>query len=65
MTSRPRRRWLQFSLRSFVFAITLFAVWLGYVSFRAREQREASPGSRSGTPWGRVVWVVSWATSTI
>ena len=40
MTARPSRRWLQFSLRTFVIVITVFAAWLGYVSFRAREQRE-------------------------
>ena len=42
MSDKPkRRRWLQFSLRTFVIVITLFAMWLGYISFRAREQRTA------------------------
>ena len=41
MPARPNRRWLQFSLRTFVVVITLFAAWLGYVSFRAREQQAA------------------------
>ena len=29
MTARPTRRWLQFSLRTFLIALTLFATWLG------------------------------------
>ncbi len=41
MTTRPNRRWLQFSLRTFLIVLTLLAMGLGYVSFRAREQREA------------------------
>lgn len=41
MTARPSRRWLQFSLRTFVIVITLFSAWLGYISFRVREQRTA------------------------
>lgn len=41
MTARPNRRWLQFSLRTFLIVLTLLAMGLGYVSFRAREQRAA------------------------
>jgi internalin A len=41
MTAKPKRRWLQFSLKSFLIVVTLFAVWLGYFSLRAREQRAA------------------------
>ena len=36
-----RRRWLQFSLRGFLVALTAFAIWLGVIANRAREQREA------------------------
>ena len=36
-----RRRWFQYSLRSFLILLTVFAVWLGVVVNRAREQREA------------------------
>lgn len=36
-----RRRWLQFSLRGFLVALTAFAVWLGIVGYRARKQAEA------------------------
>jgi hypothetical protein len=36
-----RRRWLQFSLRGFLVAMTLFAVWLGWVAERAMRQKEA------------------------
>lgn len=35
------RRWLQFSLRSFLVLLTALAVWLGIVVNRVREQREA------------------------
>jgi hypothetical protein len=38
---KPRRRWFQYSLRSFLVPLTAFAVWLGVVVDRAREQREA------------------------
>jgi hypothetical protein len=36
-----RRRWLQFSLRGLIALLTVFAIWLGVVVNRAREQREA------------------------
>ena len=35
------RRWLQYSLRSFLVVLTAFAIWLGVAVNRAREQREA------------------------
>lgn len=35
------RRWFQFSLRGFLVALTVFAVWLGWQVDRARQQREA------------------------
>ena len=38
---KPYRRWFQYSLRSFLILLTVFAVWLGVVVNRAREQREA------------------------
>jgi hypothetical protein len=37
----PTRRWLQYSLRSFLVVLTAFAIWLGVAVNRAREQREA------------------------
>jgi hypothetical protein len=36
-----RRRWFQYSLRSFLVVLTALAVWLGVVVRRATEQREA------------------------
>lgn len=39
--TRRRRRWFQYSLRSFLILLTALAVWLGIVVQRAREQREA------------------------
>jgi len=38
---QPRRRWFQYSLRSFLILVTALAVWLGIIVNRAREQREA------------------------
>lgn len=35
------RRWLQFSLRGFLLAMTAFAVWLGLVAEKAERQKEA------------------------
>lgn len=35
------RRWLQFSLRGFLLATTVFAVWLGLVAEKAMRQKEA------------------------
>ena len=35
------RRWLQFSLRGFLLATTVFAVWLGFVAEKAVRQKEA------------------------
>jgi hypothetical protein len=37
----PTRRWLQYSLRSFLILLTALAVWLGIIVKRAAEQREA------------------------
>ncbi|HUY89571.1 MAG TPA: hypothetical protein VMV10_12625 [Pirellulales bacterium] len=36
-----RRRWLQFSLRGLLALLTVFAIWLGFIVNRIREQREA------------------------
>jgi len=36
-----RRRWLQFSLRTFLVALTVFGVWLGFQVNRAHRQRRA------------------------
>jgi hypothetical protein len=38
---KPRRRYLTFSLRTLFVLTTAFAIWLGVVVNRAREQREA------------------------
>ena len=38
---KPRRRWLQYSLRTFFVLLTVFCVWLGWMSYEAREQRKA------------------------
>ena len=46
MTTEPtkpktKRRWLQFSLRTFFVLLTVFCVWLGWTVHRANEQRKA------------------------
>ena len=46
MTTEPnkpkrRRRWLQFSLRTFFVLLTVFCVWLGWTVHQARNQKEA------------------------
>ncbi|MCH7727821.1 MAG: leucine-rich repeat domain-containing protein [Planctomycetes bacterium] len=37
---KPRRRWLQYSLRTFFVLLTVFGVWLGVVVHRANAQRK-------------------------
>lgn len=39
-TKKPRRRWLQFGLRSLLMAMTTFGVWLGVHMQRVRRQKE-------------------------
>lgn len=41
MTSPSKRRWLRYSLRSALAALTLFCIWFGYLCNRAYEQRKA------------------------
>jgi hypothetical protein len=38
--SKPKRRWPQFSLRTFFVLMTAFAVWFGWAMHNAREQRK-------------------------
>ena len=38
---KPRRRWLQFSLRTLFVVVTVFCVWMGLVTKAARDQRQA------------------------
>jgi hypothetical protein len=38
---KPRRRVVQFSLRTFFILLTLFAVWFGWAIQKAREQKKA------------------------
>ncbi len=36
-----RRRWRQFSLAALLIAVTIAAVWIGWLAHRVRQQREA------------------------
>ena len=38
---KPKRCWLQFSLRTFFVLLTVFCVWLGWTVHQANEQRKA------------------------
>ncbi len=40
-TTRPRRRWLRFSLRTMLLLVTALSVWLGVKVNQARRQKEA------------------------
>jgi len=51
---KPRRRWLQFSLRTLFVVVTVFCVWMGITAKRAKDQRlavEAIEGSG-----GRIIY---------
>ncbi|HEV3166624.1 MAG TPA: hypothetical protein VGZ22_21545 [Isosphaeraceae bacterium] len=52
-TTRPKRRWLTISLRALVLLILVIAVWLGYVTNRARRQAEAVAALTSRRSWAR------------
>ena len=44
---KPKRRWLQFSLRTLFIVVTVFCVWLAITAKRAREQRQAVEAIRA------------------
>ena len=37
---KHKRRWLRFSLKSFLVVLTVFCVWLGALVYRVNQQRE-------------------------
>ncbi len=39
---KPKRRWLRFSLRSFLIFLTILGIWLGWFLYRVERQREAA-----------------------
>jgi len=41
MTDKPKRRWLQFSLRTLFVVVTVFCVWMGIIAKQARDQKQA------------------------
>ena len=43
-TSKPRRHWFRFSLRTMMVAIALICVWLGVISYRANKQKQRGGG---------------------
>ncbi|MCH7725193.1 MAG: hypothetical protein IH991_01740 [Planctomycetes bacterium] len=38
---KRKRRWLRYSLRTFLLLLTVFAVWLGLLVHRVNKQKEA------------------------
>jgi len=53
-TSKPRRRWLQFSLRTLMVLVVVFGVglgWLAHEVHQARQQREALKAITLRHPW--------------
>jgi hypothetical protein len=48
---KPRRRWLQFGLRSLLLLITVFGVWFGLYIKRVRRQKEAVQAIREFGGW--------------
>jgi len=56
MPFKPTRHWFQYSLRSFLVALTVVAVWLGVVVNRTREQREAVKAIEAAGGWVGYDW---------
>jgi len=50
---KPKRQWLQFSLRTLFVVVTVFCIWLGVITKKAREQRLAVEAIRA---WGGSVF---------
>ncbi|OHB69428.1 MAG: hypothetical protein A2V70_05905 [Planctomycetes bacterium RBG_13_63_9] len=48
---KPKRRWLQFSLRTLFVATTLLAIWLGILVHGARRQAQAVKAIRAAGGW--------------
>lgn len=48
---KPRRRWLQFGLRTLFLATTIFGIWLGFHMKRVRRQKEAVQAIREFGGW--------------
>lgn len=53
---RPGRRWLQFSLRSFLIVLTIGCLWLGWKVERARRQRETVKAIEASGGWVHYDW---------
>jgi hypothetical protein len=48
---KRKRRWYQYSLRTFLLLITVFAIWLGWLTNEARKQREAVAWVEETSGW--------------
>jgi hypothetical protein len=47
VVAKPRRRWLRFSLRTFLLVVTALCIWLGVKVNQARRQKEAVAALKS------------------
>jgi Leucine-rich repeat (LRR) protein len=50
---KPKRRWLRFSLRTFLIVLTVFCVCFGWYLYRVERQREAVKWVRANGGWVR------------
>lgn len=57
------RRYLTFSLRTLFVLVTAFAVWLGVIVNRAREQREAVEAIEAAGGWIGFDWETEYSHS--
>ena len=48
---KPRRRWFQFSLRSFLVLVTILGIWLGFLARGAKRQAEAITAIKAHGGW--------------
>ena len=65
MTDKPKRRWLQFSLRTLFVVVTVFCVWMGWQVNTAKQQREAINAIRELGGWAYYDFQIVNTTSSL